>query len=340
MNNVCVLYIKNDLYARRLLHGFSQRGNMKYGVLLFTQIDELEKYLKDNMPGVVLLCEEDYSEEYAGIVQRFYNGKQVILTEEQNKQEKVTDDFGSNTVGIYRYQPLDKILKQVADMMNFQNTPKLSETDIIGIYSPACVPERPGFALNMAKILSEQYRTLYLSLEEFSGLDQILPSEPGENLSDALYYYRQGQQAANEKIAGTIRSIADLDYIAPVRCAEDIHYLEADQIVEFICNIGKYNHYEVILLDISSAVCSPWQIMDCCSAIYFPVKEDYLSEKKISAFETYFMDIGMEYLFDRIVKVKLPEGESSVEADFWTKMVFGGMYRYVKKLLEKREEYV
>lgn len=340
MKPVCVIYMEDEGYAKRLMNVFSQKGNIKYGILLFTQLGELEKYLKENEPALMVVGEEDCSENCLNQIAELYTGKMVVFTEEEKMQENVTCRFGENAVGIYRYQSLGKILKQMMDISTFQYRGKLMETEIMGIYSPLCVPERSAFALNMAKVLSEQERLLYISLEEFSGLEEILPTEPDATLSDALYYYHQGQQAANDRIAQTIRSIAGVDYIAPVRCAEDVAYMDVGQIIDFICNVGQHNNYEVILLDISSAVKQPWQVLDCCSQIYLPVREDYLAKKRLKNFELYFMDMGMEYLLDRIIRVKLPEGESGIAPDFWERIEFGGMYRFVKKLLEKGRQTV
>ncbi len=78
--------------------------------------------------------------------------------------------------------------------------------------------------------------------------------------------------------------------------------------------------------------------MECCSTIYMPVRNDYLSERKILEFETYFYGIGMSKMLDRIEKVRLPECESGVDREFWEKIKSGGMYRFVKKILERSEK--
>lgn len=83
-----------------------------------------------------------------------------------------------------------------------------------------------------------------MNLEEFSGLDEILISDNGTTLSDAFYYYRQGKQQSYEKISSTIHCCEGIDYISPVICAEDISFMEIEDIVGFIECVGKGGGYE------------------------------------------------------------------------------------------------
>ena len=233
---------------------------------------------------------------------------------------------------------MDRIYRELMEHSDLQPKKRLDTFDVIGIYSPVNVMPKTEFALNIAKVLSEKYKVLYINFEEFSGLDEILVSTDDITLSDALYYYRQQRDNASEKIMGTIRSVDGIDYIAPVMCAEDISYVESEQLVSFVECVGKNKGYEVIILDLSSAVKQPWRLMECCSTIYMPVRNDYLSERKILEFETYFYGIGMSKMLDRIEKVRLPECESGVDREFWEKIKSGGMYRFVKKILERSEK--
>ena len=55
MNNTCIIYDSNEVYARKLLSGFSERAESSFGVLLFTDREELKKYLLDNNPAVMVI---------------------------------------------------------------------------------------------------------------------------------------------------------------------------------------------------------------------------------------------------------------------------------------------
>ena len=310
MNRTCAIYDNNENYARRLMHAMSMKANQQFNIELFTQKDAFEKYLRDGSPTVAMVSESGF---YDGISD-LYDGSLVVLTEEP-ENETDAKRFGSNATAVYRYQPMDRIYRELMEHSDLQPKKRLDTFDVIGIYSPVNVMPKTEFALNIAKVLSEKYKVLYINFEEFSGLDEILVSTDDITLSDALYYYRQQRDNAAEKIMGTIRSVDGIDYIAPVMCAEDISYVESEQLVSFVECVGKNKGYEVIILDLSSAVKQPWRLMECCSTIYMPVRNDYLSERKILEFETYFYGIGMSKMLDRIEKVRLPECESGVDRD-------------------------
>jgi hypothetical protein len=69
-----------------------------------------------------------------------------------------------------------------------------------------------------------------------------------------------------------------------------------------------------------------------------PVKDDYVAVHRISDFENYYAGIGMGHILDRIYKVKLPEGENDMRPDFWDRVQYSGMYRFVGKMLEESSD--
>ena len=109
---------------------------------------------------------------------------------------------------------------------------------------------------------------------------------------------------------------------------------EIEDIVGFIECVGKGGGYEIIVLDISTAIRQSWRLMECCNVVYMPIKNDYLSCRKISTLESYYYSMGVDSMIKVIEKVRLPEGENAVDKDFISKITTSGMYRYVKKLLE------
>ena len=328
LNRTCAIYDNNQNYARRLMNAMSRKANQQFNIELFTQRDAFERYLSEDEPAVAMVSEAGYFDELRDV----YSGNLIVLTEEQQQDNL---QFGDNAVAVYRYQPMDIIYREVLEHSDLRPKGRLDTIDIIGVYSPVNVLPKTAFSLNVAKVLSERYKVLYINFEEFSGLDEILCARDDVTLSDALYYFRQGKQAAKDKILKTIQTVEGVDYIPPVMCAEDISYIESEEMAAFVECAGKGGHYETVVLDLSSALRQPWRVMVCCTSIFMPIKNDYLWERKIFEFETYFCSIGLAKVLGLIEKVRLPEGESGIDTDFWNKIKIGGMYRFVKKILEK-----
>lgn len=333
MNRECVIYEKNREYGSRLMTAVAQRAAMRFRVQLFTDREHLESYIKSNEPDVLLTGEECY---YEGI-RKMYQGRIIMLLDEPEDSDSVEKLYGQNVVGVYRYQSSEILYKEVAKGGGLVRKKGSDSVNTITVYSPVYAEPKVTFVLTLAKVLGEKYKVLYLNLEEFSGLDELLPDVERGTLSDAIYYYRQGKAAALDKIKQIINTVSGFDYITPVKCAEDISSIEPEEMLDFIDCIGKEMAYDVVILDVSESVREKWKILESSTRLYMPVKDDYISARKIACFETYYGGTGKEGILDNTVKVRLPEGEGGVSTEFWSKIHMGGMYRYVKKLTEQWE---
>lgn len=333
MNRECVIYEKNRTYGNRLMSAVSKRAAMRFKVQMFTDREQLESYIKSNEPDVLLTVEESYY----GDIRKLYSGRIIVLMDEHIDSSGIEELYGQDVVGVYRYQNSDMLYKEIIKEGQLVRKKEQAFVNTIAVYSPVYAEPKSAFILSLCKALGEKYNVLYMNFEEFSALDDILPDMEKGNLSDALYYYRQGKRTAVEKIKEIIGTTAGFDYIAPVKCAEDIGGTEADEMLDFIDCIGRELAYDVIVLDISEAVRDKWKILENVSCFYMPVKDDYVSARKIAQFETYYGGTGREEILDNAVKLRLPEGEGSIRPDFWDRLQAGGMYRYVKKLAEQWE---
>ncbi len=335
MANACVIYVNDGIYGKRLLNCIMGRANRKLTVDLVVGRESLKEYLANRGEGVVVDAVITDEESFYDKLYAECGGRIMILTEEQLTAKQIAAIYGDDVMGIYRYQSVDNIYRQIMDGIVVKKKQNLASTDVIGIYSPINVAPRQNFALNMAKVLSEKYKVLYINLDVFSGLSEVLPERDSGGLSDALYYYRQGKEASATKIKSTINSLGGIDYIAPAKCVEDIECMSVEELVAVINCVTKCNDYEVLVLDIYSCRGDVYKLLDICSELYMPVKDDYVSAKKLEEWERFNCETGREDIVTGAIKVKLPEGELGISKDFWEKADSGGMYRYVKKLVEQ-----
>lgn len=333
MSRECVIYEKNRIYGGRLMTAIEKRAAMRFKVQMFTDREQFEGYIRNNTPDVLLTGEESYYDD----IRKLYAGRVIVLVDEYADNNNMEERYGHDVVGVYRYQNSDMLYKELIKAGQLVRKKETALINTIVVYSPVYAEPKAAFVLNLAKVFGERYKVLYLNLEEFSGLDEILSDMGNGTLSDAIYYYQQGKGTAIDKIRETINTVAGFDYIAPVKCAEDVSGIEPEEMLDFIDCIGKALAYDIIILDISEAVRDKWKILENVSCYYMPVKDDYISARKIAQFDTYYGGTGKEGILDNTIKVRLPEGEGRVNADFWDKLQTGGMYRYVKKLTEQWE---
>ena len=120
MNRTCAIYDNNENYARRLMHAMSMKANQQFNIELFTQKDAFEKYLRDGSPTVAMVSESGF---YDGISD-LYDGSLVVLTEEP-ENETDAKRFGSNATAVYRYQPMDRIYRELMEHSDLQPKKRL-----------------------------------------------------------------------------------------------------------------------------------------------------------------------------------------------------------------------
>jgi cellulose biosynthesis protein BcsQ len=216
---------------------------------------------------------------------------------------------------IYKYQSVECIIREIISFGGNSDC-GTKELEVIGVYSPAGVRFKTQFALNLSGVLAQQGKTLYINLEEYSGLDEMLAPQNGYNLSDVLYYYRQSKGKVTQQMKEAVCSRAGLDYLAPSVCPEDITYVGEEQIADMAKDLGKECGYRTVVLDISSFVKEQWRIIYYCDCIYMPVEENYLMHRKQVNFDTYILNSRAEEIADRIKKINLPEGTAELSADY------------------------
>lgn len=340
MEKICLILEKDRIYGNRLLKSMTARAKKSFSIMLFSDEDELLEYTDRNADGrdMVLLVSETGVNEH--LMNKFL-GVRVILTEERDAKQRIRANYGFDVECIYRYQSVDAVYKELLDYSNFTMKMSFAGADYIGIYTPVERTPRPALALNMAKVLSEQRKVLYISLGSFSGLDELFPpvqqDEPktaGCGMSDALYAYRQSPETAAEKIKAYVGTVEGIDYISPARCGEDVVSLQLDNLIGFLECLTKLKSYEVILLDIYPSLLYAKDICAMCSKVYMPVNDEYVGKRTVAALESYYQEVGLEDTLSRIVKIRLPEGEGEVKADYWNRYKNSGMYRYVKNLIK------
>ncbi len=306
MNQICAIYDTDAVYAKRLMGLIIEKKMVPFGVWVFTKKDEMLAGLQRKEISLLVTTEEEMSwirEEYAG--------EMLILTENEQQQE-----LGKGKQSCYKYQQPDRIVRIILDYFGRDSVSE--QIPVLGIFSLGNVQERSAFALEAARISAEEYKTLYVNLEEFSGLEKLLPASHSKTLSDLLYEYRQRNGQLSERMQDGICSVQGFDYIPPVRCADDISDIDCEQILQMIQQLAKQQGYERILLDIGQGVSKAWKLLGNCADIYFVTQKDAYADSRRQSFEIYFIESGMEDVLEHIREVCVTQVGGRIDGDFWT----------------------
>lgn len=326
--SICAVYDADEQYACKLTNVMNQKKKMPFQTLVFTMEEPLLEYMTDNSIDILVISEDMVTDEIK-------NGKadKMLVLYEDKPAVEISDRYSEEGIyGIYKYQSSENIVREV---MNYCEKPLVESTtraDIIGIYSPISGAYKTAFSLALASAYGEKSSVLYINLEEFSGLGDILPESGKGNLSDIIYYYRIGKEGFLNQLEWLVSSTGKINYIPPVKCAEDITYASAQDWIELISYIANNCAYEVIVLDISNAVREQWKLIQICKKVFMPAREDYISRRKINDFESYLLTIGNEAVHDKIEKIMVPYDDGTVlSEDFIEKVKWSRLGAFAKE---------
>ena len=145
----CVIYDETGEYGKRLLSGLIKKAQNQFNLMLFTGKEELEKYLKEGRPDLLLVSEDSMNE---GIT-RLYRGNIIILTEEPCVNEEM--DFGDSACyGIYRYQSVERIFNEIVVKGGLKRNTRIKTLDIIGVRN--WIYLKPTYWMNYLKLFVHQ----------------------------------------------------------------------------------------------------------------------------------------------------------------------------------------
>lgn len=281
---VCAIIGDDELYLRRLMNAMNACGEFCYRTMIYTDVAALNRYLENHGMDVLIA---DGNIDTANInTQRA--GCFIQLCEEEQEPEGC----------IYKYQAAGQVIRKISCMAG----PVMGggTAKLIGVYSPVCGCGKTCFSLVLAKLYGQSKKTLYINLEQFSGLLAELPPTD-KDMSDVAYMYRLGEQEALKCLDKAIVCREAFDYIAPVECASDIEFITTSQWLDMIRFIGDGRGYDIVVIDVGNAIKEPWQFTQACNTIYMPQRKDSLSQNKVRAFEKYLIEMGKEQLLERVV---------------------------------------
>ncbi len=268
----------------------------------FTDCGDLSAYTKEHPIDILLVSEE----LAVDLPKKKEYGSVILLS-----GEEYLSDSENEYPMLYKYQSCTQILRRAmnlyAERAKTDSGRVLRSGNLvrIGIYSPVARSGKTDFALALGKEIAKNKRILYLNLEEYSGFESLYPSEEGCTLSELLYFVKQGKPAFGWKLEGLIRSMGELDYIAPLRSPLEYESVKREDWKRLLKLLEEESRYEVVILDLSGVVDGWYELLEACQGIYMPIAEDERAVAKVKQYEEAMRQLGMETMAERTQKLEL-----------------------------------
>lgn len=317
-------------FASRLVNYLSSRQDNVFKMYAFTDYNALREFADKHSVDVLLISESLMEERIKEI------GVKLVLVLSETDKFKEIDGYKT----IEKYQPADGVFREVmeyaAESRSISGTigTMLSDTKIIGVYSPVRRCFKTTFALTLGHILSRTKRVLYINFEEYSGLRKILREDYIGDISDLIYFYMQNKSVLQNKLYAIKRDYGGFEYIPPMMFSNDIRNIDMDVWIGFINEIKECGNYDAVILDLSDMLSDIFEILYKCEEIYMPTLTDFISAAKVEEFEQVLKDRHKDELKSRIKKFEM-KGECYIDRNSFDmgKIISGSFKQYVESVI-------
>lgn len=113
--------------------------------------------------------------------------------------------------------------------------------------------------------------------------------------------------------------------------------ITAEDMADLLTRIAKESAYDIVVVDLGQFGKKAASVLEVCSTVFMPVKDDCMSVAKVEEFEEYLVRSGHEALKERIQKIKLPYHSSfGRKENYLEQLLWGELGDYTRQLLKGR----
>ena len=288
MKKIQIALYDRDGYMNSLADYLCRRGHNTLETRLFTKLDMLKKSVEEGKIDV-LLAGEEVADEIRCLKDKV--SRIMLLSEGSQVSEK------SEFFLLFKYQSAENLVKevlaQIAEDDKIYCTQKIitkKTVELIGVFAPFGGAGVTDYALSMAKELAKHYKTLYINMELFQGLDFLLQGKKKEKeniyrgMSEVVFYLKQRKEKLALKLETVVMPLEELDVILAVEDCRDLYSLGCEEMRQLLNVLLQQTDYEKVVFDIGYTGDSALYLMDECSRLYMPEAVTPIQKSKERAF--------------------------------------------------------
>ena len=326
--DILALYDEDATYINAFADYLNKNKSLPFDVYVFTKLNPLIDFMKGKSIAMLIAGRRVVENIEGGDV-----GKIIILDDGDCVSEN-DDEYV-----IYKYDPMDKIVMQLSSMYGYLNNHNTKGYEgMIGVYSPFSIKGKMDFSLGYALGLSKKCRTLYINLEEFSGLNSYLFAEDEKkslkDLSDLMYEYEHLKNGGFVKVLEDIYRSGDLDVIMPIRYAKDLRSIDSGVWGDVINKYAISHGYKRVVVDFGNMLEDPFYIMEMCKVIYIITPSEAHEKRRMKEFVEYVLGSGNENVLEKVITVKLPEYKKPESIEDFHELEEGDFGQFIRELLD------
>ncbi len=342
MKKILAILTAERRYAERLCDYCNKKKSLLLTAVPFDSIEECAAFsAKHNIE--ILLADSGMlkGDSIKSDVRPHVRAARTMVLEDGLSFECAFAEPGSASyAGVHKYQPAETLIREVLSgcegrdiYFDTKNTTR--PVRVIGVYSPVSRCGKSSFAITLGRLQAKKHKTLYISLEEFSCLGALSGDRYELTLSDAVYHMKQGS-LTSQRLYSMIHNIGGLEYIPPMRCADDGNAVSGEDYVKLINEIMKNSLYEVLIVDMDRYADEASELLEICDTVYMPVLQDVMNRMKAESFVAYLKASERQHIADKLVRINTPQPDNTALQGmaYLDGLLYGSMGDMVRELGE------
>lgn len=328
---VLVLYDREEEYARLFSEYLKRQKELPWQIHTYTRAEELLAGEKSGEVTMLVVAESSCED---------------VLSTLQPECQAVLNESGTirfpQFPNINKYQEAEQVWKELLELYveaTGVHMPLLCaeyKTKFIGMYSPVHRCLQSSFALTFGQLMAEKHPTLYLNLEHYAGITELLPDRQNRDLADLLYFLSGDEGKFPLRMQTVIQKKGSLDYVPPMRNGQNLLGITLEEWRSLFQRIEELGKYEYVILDLSESIQGLLDVLQMCIRVFTLTREDKMSRCKLDQYEQLLSLCEKEEVKGKTRKLNLPYFHRlPAEMEQYTR---GELADYVRKEVEILEE--
>ena len=114
----------------------------------------------------------------------------------------------------------------------------------------------------------------------------------------------------------------------------DIQTTKYEEWIWLFRQLEQNSNYEVLILDLGDGVTDLYQILDYCTEIYVPIRQDLMSLAKLEQFENALQMWDSVSVLEKMKKIRIPFYAAGKSGKAWfEELAWSELGDYVRKIL-------
>lgn len=344
MKKILAILTSERRYAERLCDYCNSKKSLLLTAVPFDNTESCAAFAEKHDIEILLadssLLKKDTDAAYGLSVSDIKASRIIGLNEGISFECAFADSESRGPASVNKYQPAETLIREVLSGCDgrdiYYDASRLSHAvRVIGVYSPVSRCGKSSFAITLSRMQAKRHKTLYISLEEFSCLGMMSGESYDLTLSDAVYHMKQGT-LTSQRLYSMIHNIGGLEYIPPMRCADDSIIVGGDDYVRLIREIIRNSLYEVIVIDMDRYADEASELLEICDTIYMPVLHDVMNKMKVERFVSYLRSSDRAHIADRLIRINTPMPDNNQQQGqaYLDALLYGSMGDMIRAMGE------